>query len=59
MTAINDAVRRFGELVAARFATGGGEPEDLIRGPFEELLIKPCNHRRCQRRRARWGTSSR
>ena len=29
---------RFGEVVAERFATGGGEPEDLLRGPFEDLV---------------------
>lgn len=32
------AVDAFGASVAARFATGGGEPEELIRGPFERLL---------------------
>jgi len=31
-------VSRFGEVVAERFATGGGEPEDLLRGPFEDLV---------------------
>jgi hypothetical protein len=31
-------VSRFGERVAAKFATGGGEPEDHRRGPLEELL---------------------
>lgn len=38
MGLISEAVCRFGETVAARFATGGGEPEDLLRGPFEALL---------------------
>lgn len=32
------AVRQFGKVVAQRFATGGGEPEDLLRGPFEQLV---------------------
>lgn len=33
-----DAVSGFGFAMAARFATGAGEPEDLLRGPFENLL---------------------
>ena len=35
---LQEAVRVFGDEVAKRFATGGGEPEDLLRGPFEGLL---------------------
>ncbi|MGI8792901.1 MAG: type ISP restriction/modification enzyme [Acidimicrobiales bacterium] len=38
MDAIHAAVSEFGKVVAARFATGGGEPEDLLRGPFEHLI---------------------
>jgi hypothetical protein len=34
---LHETVSHFGEVVAERFATGGGEPEDLLRGPFEEL----------------------
>lgn len=33
-------VSEFGKAVAERFATGGGEPEDLLRGPFEQLLAR-------------------
>ena len=36
--ATSDAVSLFGDVVARRFATGGGEPEDLLRGPFERLV---------------------
>jgi hypothetical protein len=35
---IDDAISRFGRVVADRFAAGGGEPEDLLRGPFEQLV---------------------
>lgn len=38
MSGLDSAVRRYGEVVTARFATGGGEPEDLLRGPFERLV---------------------
>jgi hypothetical protein len=38
VSATTDAVSRFGLAVADRFATGGGEPEDLLRGPFERLV---------------------
>jgi hypothetical protein len=38
MGAINQAVVDFGVAVSERFAVGGGEPEDLLRGPFERLL---------------------
>ena len=34
----SEAISRFGKVVAARFAAGGGEPEDLLRGPFELLV---------------------
>src|SRR4051812_48713040 len=34
------AVSQFGQVVADRFATGGGEPEDLLRGPFEQLIAQ-------------------
>ncbi len=32
------AISSFGSAVAARFATGGGEPEDLLRNPFDDLV---------------------
>lgn len=35
---IASAVSEFGKAVAERFATGGGEPEELLRGPFEHLV---------------------
>jgi len=38
MNTINAAISEFGKVVADRFATGGGEPEDLLRGPFEQLI---------------------
>ena len=38
MSAIDQAVADFGVSVSERFAVGGGEPEDLLRGPFELLL---------------------
>lgn len=38
MAGIDQAVKTFGVAVAERFAVGGGEPEDLLRGPFERLL---------------------
>jgi hypothetical protein len=38
VSAVSDAISRFGEVVAGRFATEGGEPEELLRGPFEELV---------------------
>lgn len=38
MDAIHAAVSEFGKVVADRFATGDGEPEDLLRGPFEHLI---------------------
>ena len=38
MTMEQEAVKRFGTVVAKRFEAGGGEPEDLLRGPFEELI---------------------
>jgi hypothetical protein len=38
LTDLNEAVSRFGSVVASRFATGAGEPEDLLRGPFEGLI---------------------
>jgi hypothetical protein len=40
MDAVADAVSQFGQVVADRFATGGGEPEDLLRGPFEQLITE-------------------
>jgi len=40
MTPIAAAVSEFGDAVAERFATGGGEPEDLLRGPLERLIRK-------------------
>ena len=33
-----DAVARFGATVAKRFATGGGQPEEQLRGPLEQLI---------------------
>jgi len=36
--ATSEAVSLFGDVVARRFATGGGEPEELLRGPFERLV---------------------
>jgi hypothetical protein len=44
MTDPEAAISRFGETVAARFATGGGEPEDLLRGPFETLIADLASH---------------
>jgi len=38
MTPIATAVGKFGDALAGRFATGGGEPEDLLRGPLELLI---------------------
>lgn len=38
MDAVARAVAEFGRTVGDRFATGGGEPEDLLRGPFEQLM---------------------
>lgn len=35
---LESAVSVYGAAVAARFATGAGEPEDLLRGPFETLI---------------------
>lgn len=37
---LQEAVHTFGAACAVRFATGGGEPEDLLRGPFENLLAQ-------------------
>ncbi len=36
--ALEAAVSRFGGAVAEKFSIGGGEPEDLLRTPFERLL---------------------
>lgn len=44
MTFEQDAIRHFGAIVAKRFEAGGGEPEDLLRGPFEELLSDLASH---------------
>ena len=38
LTDLSEAVSRFGSVIVSRFATGAGEPEDLLRGPFEGLL---------------------
>src|SRR3954453_20421601 len=38
MGAIDQAIANFALAVSERFAVGGGEPEDLLRGPFERLL---------------------
>lgn len=38
MSVTTDAVGRFGDSVAERLVAGGGEPEDLLRGPFERLI---------------------
>jgi hypothetical protein len=35
---LEEAVSHFGSVIASRFAIGAGEPEDLLRGPFEGLL---------------------
>jgi hypothetical protein len=43
VSATSDAISRFGGVVADRFATGGGEPEDLLRGPFEQLIEDLAN----------------
>lgn len=40
MDAVIDAVSRFAAEAAPRYAMGGGEPEDLIRGPFERLIYE-------------------
>lgn len=40
MDVVADAVSQFGQVVADRFATGGGEPENLLRGPFEQLIAQ-------------------
>jgi hypothetical protein len=32
------AISAFGDEVTRRFRTGAGEPEDLLRGPFEQLM---------------------
>lgn len=40
MHAIDLAVTDFAVAVAKRFYVGGGEPEDLLRGPFERLIEK-------------------
>jgi hypothetical protein len=37
-TDVTSLVSVYGATLAPRFATGGGEPEDLLRGPFETLL---------------------
>jgi hypothetical protein len=39
MPSVQQIVSEFGEAVTHRFATGGGEPEDLLRAPFEYLLV--------------------
>ncbi len=31
-------VREFGSTIAKRVSTGAGEPEELLRGPFQRLL---------------------
>ncbi|MCW2999177.1 MAG: putative methyltransferase [Solirubrobacterales bacterium] len=38
MSVIAAELSRFGVTVTDRFAMGGGEPEDLLRGPFEQLI---------------------
>jgi hypothetical protein len=38
VSATTHAISLFGGEVARRFATGGGEPEELLRGPFEQLV---------------------
>jgi hypothetical protein len=43
MSVIDQAVADFGVAVSERFAVGGGEPEDLLRGPFELLLKSLAN----------------
>ena len=35
---LNGPLAAYGTALAERFATGGGEPEDLLRGPFETLV---------------------
>ncbi|MDQ3721073.1 MAG: hypothetical protein M3350_09895 [Actinomycetota bacterium] len=40
MESTTAAISEFGKVVAARFATGGGEPEDRLRGPLEQLIDK-------------------
>ncbi len=37
-SSLGEAVSTFGAALAPRFATGVGEPEDNLRGPFENLL---------------------
>lgn len=44
MSVIDSAISTYGAQVAARFATGGGEPEDLLRGPFENLIAAGADH---------------
>jgi len=39
-TRLDAAVARFGHAVAEKYAIGGGEPEDLLRTPFEHLLAE-------------------
>lgn len=38
MASGDSAISDFGEVVTKRFDTGAGEPEELLRGPFEQLL---------------------
>lgn len=44
LQALQSAVSAFGAEVAARFATGNGEPEDLLRGPFESMVARLAPH---------------
>jgi hypothetical protein len=41
---LTTALAQYGTTVAARFATGGGEPEELLRGPFETLVATLAKH---------------
>lgn len=38
MGSVATLVAQFGSAVSERLAAGGGEPEDLLRGPFERLI---------------------
>lgn len=43
-TPLAGLVSTFGASVAAKFATGAGEPEDHLRGPLETLIASVADH---------------
>lgn len=47
-SALDGPLAAYGTTLAERFATGGGEPEEQLRGPFETLVASLAETLTCR-----------